>query len=75
MRGLYNWLFAKLKLCQKHETLVINLTKQQELDSDPKELQQINFIGNLENLSTIIFIIEKIKESVLDFLQRTIKVL
>ena len=29
--------------------IAIDLSKQQELDSDPKAIQQINFTGNLEN--------------------------
>ena len=36
-------------------------------------MQQINFIGNLENNATIFFIIEEAKETVLDFLKRAVK--
>ena len=54
--------------------IAIDLSKQQPLDSDPKAIQQINFTGNLENQSTIFFIIEKAKETVLDFSQETVKV-
>ena len=54
--------------------IAIDLSKQKELDSDSKEIQQINFTGNIENQSTISFIIEEAKETVLDFSQRTVKV-
>ena len=37
----------------------IYVSKQQALDSDPKAIQQINFTRNLENQSTICFIIEE----------------
>ena len=33
--------------------------EQQELDSDPKAIQQINFTRNLEQQATIFFIIEE----------------
>ena len=52
--------------------IAIDLSKQQELDSDPKPLQQINFTGNLAHDSTIFFIIKEAKETVLDFSQGTI---
>ena len=39
--------------------IAIDLSKQQELDSDPKGIQQINFTGNLENNSTIFFVTEE----------------
>ena len=51
-----------------------DLCKQQELDYDPKAREQINFTGNVENQSTIFFIIEQAKEAFLDFLQGTVKV-
>ena len=56
--------------------LAINLSKQQELDADPKAIHQINFTKNLDQEAgaTIFFIIEEAKEIVLDFLQETVKV-
>ena len=47
-----------------------DLSKQQALDADPKEIQQIIFIWNLDWTGNIItfFIIEKAKETVLNFL-------
>ena len=49
----------------------IDLSKQQELDADPKALQQINFTGNLDRLgnTAMFFIIEEAKETILDFSQ------
>ena len=52
--------------------IAINLSKRQKLDSDQKAIQQINFNGNLENQSTIFFIIEEAIET--DFFQGTVKV-
>ena len=37
----------------------IALSKQQAIDADPKAIQQINFTGNLENNSSIFFVIEE----------------
>ena len=36
-----------------YKMIAIDLSKQQALDTDPKIIQQINFTGNLENLSNI----------------------
>ena len=58
--------------------IAIDLSKQQELNADPKAIQQINFTGNLNrgenvNDNTIMFFI--IKETILGFSQGTVKVL
>ena len=57
--------------------IAINLSKQQAPDVDLKAIQQINFIANLdrEGNTTIFFIIEEVKETILDFSQGTVKVL
>ena len=57
--------------------IAIDLSKQQSLDADPKVIQQINFNENLDQAgnTTIFFIIEEAKESILDFLQGTVRVL
>ena len=54
-----------------------DLRKQQALDADPRAIQQINFNTNFDRAgnTTMFFIIEEAKESVLDFLQGTTKVL
>ena len=54
--------------------IALYFSKQQVLDSDPKAIQQISFTGNLENQSTIFFIIKETKETVLDFSQGTVEV-
>ena len=60
-----------------YKIIAINLSKQQALDADPKAIHQINFIENLdrEGNTTIFFIIEEVKETILDFSQGTVKVL
>ena len=44
--------------------IAIDLGKQHALDADPKATQQVNFNGNLENQSKILFTIEEAKETV-----------
>ena len=55
----------------------LDLSKQKALDSDMKTIQQINLIENLSDSNNIwmFFIIEKAKETILDFSQGTVKVL
>ena len=52
----------------KHKMIAIHLSKQKRLDADPKALQQINFTGNLigNNNRLVFFIIEEVKETILD---------
>ena len=51
---------------ENYKIIAIDLSKQQELDSDPKAIQQIywKFTGNVEEQPTIFFIIEEAKETV-----------
>ena len=60
-----------------YKMIAIDLSKQQELDDDPKAIQQINFPGNLDwaACGTMFFIIEQAIETILDFSQGTVKVL
>ena len=55
----------------------IDLSKQQTLDADPRAIQQINFTENLDHAGEIrtYFILEEAKETVLNFLQESVKVL
>ena len=50
---------------------VVNLSKQEALDADPKAIQQINFTANLDRAGNtrIYFILQEVKETVLDFSQ------
>ena len=60
-----------------YKTVAINLSKQKALDADPKVIQQINFTGKLDwgGQTTMYFIIEETKETILDFLRGTVRVL
>ena len=62
---------------QAHKLSAIDLCKQQVLNADPKEMEQINFMGILKcaGNTTVFIIIEVVKETTLDFLQGTVKVL
>ena len=56
-----------------YKIVAINLSKQQALDADPRAIQQINFTANLDRAgnTTMFFIIEEAKETVLEFLKET----
>ena len=60
-----------------YKTIAVDLSKQQALDADPKAIQQISFTANLDRAGNtrIYFILEEAKETVLEFLQETEKVL
>ena len=55
----------------------IDLSKQQALDANPGSIQKINFTVNLNQTgnTTMFFIIEKAKETILDFWRGIVKVL
>ena len=57
--------------------ILIDLSKQQALDADPKAIQQINFIANLGGAGNtrFNFILEEAKGTVFEFSQGTVKVL
>ena len=57
--------------------IVINLRKQQTLDDHPKAIQQIDITANIDRdeNTTMFFIIEEAKETVLDYSPRTVKAL
>ena len=60
---------------ENYDMISIDLSKQQALDGDPREILQINITANLDRLwnTTMFFIIEEAKETVLDFSQGTVK--
>ena len=62
---------------ENYKMIAIDLSRQNELDSDPRAIQQINFTANLDRAgnTTIFFIIEEAKETVFEFSQGTVKVL
>ena len=57
--------------------ITVDLSKQQELDADPRANQEINFTANSDRAGNtrIYFILEEAKETILDFSQGTVKVL
>ena len=60
---------------KKHYKLVAaDLSKQKELDADPRAIQQIEFKYMLETNSIIYWILEKSKETILKFYKGTVKV-
>ena len=63
---------------RKHYKLIaVDLSKQKELDADPRAIQQIEFKYMLEgnnNNSTIYWLLEKSKETILKFYKGTVKV-
>ena len=61
----------------KHYKLIaVDLSKQKELDADPRAIQQIEFEYMLEsaNNSTIYWVLEKSKKTILEFYKGTVKV-
>ena len=59
----------------KHCKLVaVDLSKQKELDADPRAIQQIEFKYMLRTNSTIYWVLEKSKETILEFYKGTVKV-
>ena len=62
---------------ENHKTIAIYLSKEQALDADSRAIQQTNFTANLDRVgnTTIFFIIEQEKETILEFSQGVAKVL
>ena len=60
-----------------YKMIAVDLSKQQELDANPKSNLQINFTANLDRAANtrIFFLLEEVKETRLDFSQGTVKVL
>ena len=66
-----------IPISKKHCKLIaVDLCKQKKLNAESKAIQQINFTGDLDRAegSTMFLIIEKAKETVLDFSKVTVKV-
>ena len=58
-----------------YQLIAVDLSKEKELDADPRAIQQIEFYGNLETNSQLCTVLEKSKETVLEFYKGTAKVL
>ena len=52
-----------------------DLSKQKELDADPRSIHQIEIVFMLDTASQILTILEKSKETILEFYKETTKVL
>ena len=57
-----------------YQLIAIDLSKQKELDADPRAIQQIEFYGKLGTNSQVCTVLEKSKETVLEFYRGTAKV-
>ena len=60
-----------------YKMIAVDLSKQNELDANPKLNQQINFTANLDSAGNtrIFFFLEEAKETRLNFSQGTVNVL
>ena len=60
-----------------YKMIAIDFSRQQALDDDLRAIQQINFTANLDRAgnTTMFFIIEEAKETVLNFSQGTVEAL
>ena len=67
---------TRLSLFQR-TLIIIDLSKQQVLDADPKATQKINFTRNLDRAgnTTMFLITDEAKETKLDFSDGTVNVL
>ena len=59
---------------KNYKLAAVDLSKQKELDVDPRAIQQIEFKYMLEVNSTIYWVLEKFKETILEFYKGTVKV-
>ena len=68
----------KLEILRLEKEIImrpVDLSKQRELDADPQAIQQIEFIGILKARSNVFTILEKSKETILEFYKGTAKVM
>ena len=59
---------------EHYKLVAVDLSKQKELDADPRAIQQIEFKYMLGTSSTIYRVLEKSKETILEFYKGTVKV-
>ena len=60
---------------KNYQLIAIDLSKQRELDADPRAIQQIEFMGMLKTRSNVFLILEKSKGTILEFYKGTAKVM
>ena len=73
-----SWLLDYNDLNEYHKMIAIDLSKQQELDVDPKGIQQIIFTGNLTrvgNANTTFFCYWRTKRNHFIFFTKDVKIL
>ena len=58
-----------------YNLIAVDLSKQKELDADSRAIQQIEFYGMLKTNSQVCTVLEKSKETMLEFYKGTAKVL
>ena len=58
-----------------YQLIAVDLSEQKELYANSRSVQQIEFSGTLKNKSQVCEILEKSKETMLEFYKRTAKVL
>ena len=56
-----------------YQLIAVYLSKQKELDADPRAIQQIEFYEMFKTKSQVCTVLEKSKESVLEFYKGTAK--
>ena len=59
---------------KNYKLVAVDLSKQKELDADPRAIQQIEFKYMLRTNSTIYWVLQKSKETILEFDKGTVKV-
>ena len=58
---------------KNYQLIAADLSKQRELDADSRAIQKIEFIGMLKTRSNVFTILEKSKETILEFYKGTAK--
>ena len=58
-----------------YQLIAVDLSKQKELDADPRAIQQIEFYGMLKTNSEVCTVLEKSTETILEFYKGAAKVL
>ena len=60
---------------KNYQLIAVDLSKQRELDADPRAIQQIEFIGMLKTRSNVFTILEKSKKTILGIYKGIAKVM
>ena len=68
-------MFARLSVFQRSLQIAVDLSKQKEFDADSWAVQQIEFYGMLKTNLQVCTVLEKSKETMLEFYKGTAKVL